>query len=405
MPSSIILRKKSIHTLIGFLLTLTVFSCGKENSLPSEKDILSFDLSGISSQKTTISQDLKQILIEVPYGTQLTGLKPIIKISSGASLVPASNYPQDFSKLVYYTITGIDGTKTVYKVSVVNAPQPKPEILSFDKSIVEAGEKIIVSGKNFGYYPGALKSNLVSSSNVTIPVNTRYLDSSRVEITIPVEVNPNDYFVQLDIGGSIGISKNKITVQYPSPTITKISKKNIIQGDTLLVEGNFLVETYDYKMIFETSNAQYDAPLRKDKKGNWYSIITVGIPPQTYKVNIQNVTTKKNSTGSNFILKLYDAQLPFVQSLVNNKINYQQGETINVNVINFERFVARFYQIQLSNNNNVYFLNGIYNKVKSTLSFDLPTNIKTGEYSMLITLTNQQNQESIIEIDQKITIK
>ena len=405
MPLSIILRKKSIHTLIGFLLHLIIFSCGKENGLPLEKDILSFELSGISSQKVSINQDLREILIEVPYGTQLTGLKPNIKISSGASLVPASNYPQDFSKLVYYTITGIDGTKAVYKVSVVNAPQPKPEILSFDKSIVEAGEKIIVLGKNFGYYPGTLKSNLVSSSNVTFPISTRYLDSSRVEITIPVEVNPNDYFVQLDVGGSIGISKNKVTVQYPSPVMTKISKKNIIQGDTLLVEGNFLVETYDYKMILETSNAQYDAPLRKDKRGNWYSIITVGIPPQTYKVNIQNVTTKKNSTGSNFILKLYDAQLPFVQSLVNNKINYQQGETITMNVINFDKFIARFYQIQLLNNNNIYFLNGIYNKAKSTLSFDLPTNIKTGEYSMLITLTNQQNQENIIEIDNKITIK
>ena len=405
MPLSIILRKKSIHTLIGFLLILTVFSCGKEETLPSEKDILSFDIVGISSQKTTISKDLKQILIEVAYGTQLTGLRPNIKISTGATIVPASNYPQDFTKLVYYTITGTDGTKTVYKVSVVNAQQPKPEILSFNKSTVEAGEKIIVSGKNFGYYPGALKSNLVSLSNVTFPINTRYIDSSRVEIIIPVEVNPNDYFVQLDIGGSIDISKNKVTIQYPSPIVTKVSKKNIIQGDTLLVEGNFLVETYDYKMIFETNNTQYATPLRKDKKANWYSIITVGIPPQTYKVNIQNVTTKKNSTGSNFILKLYDAQLPFVQSLVNNKINYQQGETITMNVINFDKFIARFYQLQLSNNNNIYFLNGIYNKAKSTLSFDLPTNIKTGEYSILITLTNQQNQENIIEIDQKITIK
>ena len=394
-----------MHTLIGFFLLFILFSCSKEETLPAEKDILSFDIIGVSSQKTTISKDLKQILIEVPYDTQLTGLKPNIKISTGASIVPASNYPQDFLRLVYYTLTGIDGTKIVYKVSVVNAPQPKPEILSFDKSTVEAGEKIIVSGKNFGYYPGALKANLVSSINTIFPLNTRYIDSSRVEITIPVEVNPNDYLVQLDVNGNISISNNKVTVQYPSPVITKISKKNSIQGDTLLVEGNFLVETYNYKMIFETSNAQYDAPLRKDKKGNWFSILTVGIPPQVYKINIQNITTQKNSTGSNFTLKLYDAQSPFIQSLVNNKTNYQKGETVVFNVINFDKFVARFYQIQLSNNNNIYFLNGIYNKAKSTLSFDLPTNIKIGEYSMLITLTNQQNQESIIEIDFKITIK
>ena len=405
MPLSIILRKKSIHTLIGFLLHLIIFSCGKENGLPLEKDILSFELSGISSQKVSINQDLREILIEVPYGTQLTGLKPNIKISSGASLVPASNYPQDFSKLVYYTITGIDGTKSVYKVSIVNSPQPKPEILSFDKSIAEAGEKIIVSGKNLGYYPGALKAYLVSSSNITFPINTRYIDSSKVEITIPVETTPNDYFIQLDINGSIGISKNKITVQYPSPIITKISKKNIIQGDTLFIEGNFLVETYTYRMIFKTSNAQYDAPLKKDKRGNWYSLMAVSIPPNIYQVNIQNTTTQKNSTGSNFSLKLYDAQLPFVQSLVNDKLTYQKGENLIFNVSNFDKFMARFYQIQLSNNNNIYFLNGIYNKAKSTLSFDLPINIKVGEYSMLITLTNQQNQESIIEIDHKITIQ
>lgn len=57
--------------------------------------------------------------VEVPEGTALTSLSPVITVSPGASVSPASGTAQDFTNPVTYTVTAADGQTTKeYEVTV-----------------------------------------------------------------------------------------------------------------------------------------------------------------------------------------------------------------------------------------------------------------------------------------------
>lgn len=64
------------------------------------------------------------IMVKVPYGTSLASLAPVIEISTGATVSPASAATTDFSAgPVTYTVTAEDGTTTkVYKATVTVMP-------------------------------------------------------------------------------------------------------------------------------------------------------------------------------------------------------------------------------------------------------------------------------------------
>jgi hypothetical protein len=53
----------------------------------------------------------------------------------------------------------------------------------------------------------------------------------------------------------------------------------------------------------------------------------------------------------------------------------------------------------------VLFQNGIYNKTTNTLTLDLPTTLKVGNYNIAIILINTSNQEYIIEMDEILVVK
>ena len=58
------------------------------------------------------------VTLSVPFGTDLTKLTPKIVVSPGATVAPASDFPEDFTKPVNYTVTGQNGTMQTYKVIV-----------------------------------------------------------------------------------------------------------------------------------------------------------------------------------------------------------------------------------------------------------------------------------------------
>lgn len=96
----------------------------------SESQILSFtfdkEVAPVDSLvivQPTIDEENKTITFMVADTTKddyLKALVPTIKISEGATISPASGVAQDFSngKVVTYTVTAENGTKTEYKVSV-----------------------------------------------------------------------------------------------------------------------------------------------------------------------------------------------------------------------------------------------------------------------------------------------
>ena len=92
-------------------------SCGdRETGKSNACNIVSFTVNG---EKWDVGD--KTVTKMYPKGTVVNNLSPVINVSPGASVTPASGAPQDFSdgKTVTYTVTAEDGsTKKSYTVTV-----------------------------------------------------------------------------------------------------------------------------------------------------------------------------------------------------------------------------------------------------------------------------------------------
>ncbi len=107
----------STKKLTSFLLFLVIASasCMGQNSsvTKNESKILSFQ-EGLKN--VPIDEANKKIVFSVPPFIDLTKITPSIKVSDGATLSPASDTEQDFSKPFVYTVTAADGSKNTYTV-------------------------------------------------------------------------------------------------------------------------------------------------------------------------------------------------------------------------------------------------------------------------------------------------
>lgn len=90
------------------------------------KDITSFVFS--KAANTALPADITgtidgtNITATVPFGTNVTALKPTIAISPLATVAPNTGVAQNFTSPVDYTVTAQDGTTKVYKVTVNITP-------------------------------------------------------------------------------------------------------------------------------------------------------------------------------------------------------------------------------------------------------------------------------------------
>ncbi|WP_282164920.1 PKD domain-containing protein [Cellulophaga baltica] len=123
------------QTTLAFLLKdsngqelLQTVSFEVVDELSTEKEITSFIVNGVEG--TIVGTD---ITIELPEGTDLTTLSPVI-IHTGASVSPESETSQDFTNAVIYTVTAQDQTIQTYTVNVTvpSANQAPTAVASSD---------------------------------------------------------------------------------------------------------------------------------------------------------------------------------------------------------------------------------------------------------------------------------
>lgn len=91
----------------------------RETPAATGKSILSFNYGSISA---TISGT--NITMTVPFGTDVTALKPSITVSPFATVSPQSDTVQDFTSPVTYTVTAQNKDKQTYTVTVNIAAKP-----------------------------------------------------------------------------------------------------------------------------------------------------------------------------------------------------------------------------------------------------------------------------------------
>ncbi|SHE98612.1 Leucine-rich repeat (LRR) protein [Arenibacter palladensis] len=109
--------------------TVTVTVSESDAKAITSFQFLQEDNDGLSENiEADIDEAEKTVLARVPFGTDVTALKPVIGISARASIDQEVKEAVDFSQAVTYTVTAEDGTKTSYTVIV--------EVLKSDKQVL-----------------------------------------------------------------------------------------------------------------------------------------------------------------------------------------------------------------------------------------------------------------------------
>lgn len=385
--------------LVFLYMVLALVAC-KSALEPSEKKILSFRFDAFPAVQPAIDHDKHTITLLLPYNSLLNNLKPIFELSPGSSSVPASGVAQDFSKSVYYTLTGADGSKVIYEVLVKTAPQPTPQILGLDKDTLEAGQSVQLKGRHLGVFSLDVKGYLVNDKGERMEVNTQWIDSTQVTLQIPFETVPNSYQVQISVKQLVASASKRLFVSYPSPQLVGLSRKNILQNDTLQVNGKYLSSAYQYALqVNEQLLSALPAPTNGVKV-----VIPTRVAAGAYQVRLYNSSLRKLSRESPLPLQVYDVQKPFVYGIIAPKSQYKAAETVQLKPYNMGAFPTRFYQIELYNRQKSYVQNGVYDAAKKELSFVLPAVVMAGSYQLRVSLVSATNDRYVIELDDVILI-
>ncbi|MEW7292637.1 leucine-rich repeat domain-containing protein [Aquimarina sp. 2304DJ70-9] len=98
-----------------------------EYSVETYKDAISkvtFTINGEEYNATINGQDVS---LELPTGTDLDNLTPIIETSNGITVSPVSGQAQNFNELLIYTITRNDGTTQEYRFDIYIEDSPRSD--------------------------------------------------------------------------------------------------------------------------------------------------------------------------------------------------------------------------------------------------------------------------------------
>lgn len=397
---------KMLYILVGIIVL--IWSCRPEDPVISENSILSFSLDNVVTNCVVIKKETKTIEIVVPYGTILKDVKPRIETSANVTIVPQSGETQDFSKTVYYTLIGQKGDKEIYTVKVFSQEQPLPVISSFSKDSIEAGTGFSIKGLNFGMFPLAITLSLQDISGKSTAIDTKefkLIDSSKIELNVPYQTAVGIYQIKLGVRGKSVLSTQRVYIQYPSPQLTTLSRSNLIQTDTLVAQGLFIMpDRYDYALLLKKQTIEQQVLPLKKAENKLTFIINKNIPPGTYQVFLRNITDRKNSRETGFSIGLYDANKPYLASFKNNTGIYAPGQSLTFKTKNFEIVSARYYQVTLSGTNTSFSINGIYDAGKQELNLVLPNTIPIGNHSISLVLNNASNQ-SVYQLETDLVLR
>lgn len=106
--------------------------------------ISAFIVNGVSG---VINDTTGTITVTLPYGTDLTALKPAITLKGAVSVSPASGEKVDLSSPKTYTVTAEDGTTKTYTVTAYTEEQPKSDKL-WESMLEQTGGSTDHTGKN-----------------------------------------------------------------------------------------------------------------------------------------------------------------------------------------------------------------------------------------------------------------
>ncbi len=239
----------------------------KIETLSSDKIITSFQFETRKNSVLTgdsvgsIDHAKKTITVNIPTTLTANTFKPTMQISSSATISPANEEAQDFSKLVIYTVTAEDGTTQQYTVIV---PQLVPLVLAQSNAIVVAPY----------------------SNNIRLFFNQRL-------ITLDAP-NVNNFFVMQD-GIDNRVIRAKMSAHFPSSIILTVTNK-IKPGDlSVRVLKNTVTAVDNSKNVDETKKMKLTTSIIEIK--TWQDLQKISENLSGHYKLVQDITFPK--AGSN----------------------------------------------------------------------------------------------------------
>ena len=135
-------------TIIACLAVCMMFS-GCEHEKSDGNQILAFSFAPSTAADVKVDQTAKTITVEVPLGTDVTALSPVIVISFAATVSPASGVPTDFTSPVVYIVTAEDGSNNYYMVTITYIPDNVEHVEGF---WLKMGDNSIVTTSDIDFY-------------------------------------------------------------------------------------------------------------------------------------------------------------------------------------------------------------------------------------------------------------
>ncbi|MDR1563074.1 MAG: DUF5018 domain-containing protein [Dysgonamonadaceae bacterium] len=108
---------KNVATIVACFAVFMFSGCDPKDLLSGDKQIVTFGFA-LPPAAGVIDEAAKTIVVEVPAGTVVTALVPVITVSSGATVSPASGVSNNFTNPTTYTVTAADGSTASYVVTV-----------------------------------------------------------------------------------------------------------------------------------------------------------------------------------------------------------------------------------------------------------------------------------------------
>lgn len=133
----------------GQTLNIKVIFNGEltDDKASSEAKILTFSLKDIET-KSTIEGEKITLTVENADGDKIVEAMPEITISENATVSPAIDVAQDFTKAVEYTVTAEDGITTIkYTVNVIVGKNKEAAITKFGLKGLNTSEAVIADDK------------------------------------------------------------------------------------------------------------------------------------------------------------------------------------------------------------------------------------------------------------------
>ncbi|WP_165041742.1 DUF5018 domain-containing protein [Dysgonomonas sp. ZJ709] len=157
----------------------------KEKS--NEAKISKIEFEGITVERFILHEPISTIEVQVPYGTDVKALKPIITFT-GKEISPSNGEVQDFTRAIEYTVVAEDGTEVKYNVAVIFGNFTNMEIHSVNKNPIKVEERFIIKGifppKDNIVFVGGEKVTVVRNSATELEVIAPVLSSGLYDIKV-----------------------------------------------------------------------------------------------------------------------------------------------------------------------------------------------------------------------------